>query len=156
GASIHPHGVFYTKSSEGSPYTDGTVGADKFDDEVLTGKTHTYTWQVPERAGPGPADPSSVMWMYHSHTHEVADVYAGLVRPMIITRAGMARADGSPKDVDRELVANFEVSDENQSPWIDRNIRAFAGDPKGVDKDDDGFVESNLMHSINGYVYGNL
>jgi manganese oxidase len=32
-------------------------------------------------------DPSSVMWMYHSHTDEVGDDYAGLVGPMIITRA---------------------------------------------------------------------
>jgi hephaestin len=41
--------------------------------------------QVPERAGPGPHDPSSVVWMYHSHTDEIADGYAGLIGPMIIT-----------------------------------------------------------------------
>jgi hephaestin len=59
-------------------------------------------------------------------------------------------------DVDRELIANYEVDDENQSPWIDENIQAFAGDPAAVDKEDDEFIESNLMHSINGFVYGNL
>jgi hephaestin len=75
---------------------------------------------------------------------------------MIVARKGMARPDGSPADVDRELIVNFEIDDENQSPWIDRNIRTFARDAKGVDKSDDGFVESNLMHSINGYVYANL
>ena len=68
---MHPHGVFYDKSSEGAPYNDGTHGAKKADDAVPTGGTHTYIWEVPERAGPGPDDGSSVMWMYHSHTDEV-------------------------------------------------------------------------------------
>ena len=57
--SMHPHGVFYDKDSEGAPYDDGTSGKDKEDDAVPPGKTHVYTWQVPERAGPGPNDPSS-------------------------------------------------------------------------------------------------
>jgi hypothetical protein len=54
---------------------------------VPPGQVHTDGYVVPERAGPGPMDPSSVMWMYHSHTNEVGDDYAGLVGPMIITRA---------------------------------------------------------------------
>jgi FtsP/CotA-like multicopper oxidase with cupredoxin domain len=66
-ASIHPHGVFYEKDSEGAPYADGTNGANKRDDIVPPRGTHTYTWPVPERAGPGPGDPSSILWMYHSH-----------------------------------------------------------------------------------------
>jgi len=155
-AGMHPHGVFYDKASEGAPYADGTSGPDKADDAVPPGGTHTYRWAVPERAGPGPADGSSIMWMYHSHVDEPADVYAGLMGVIIVTRKGMARADGSPKDVDRELVANFEVDDENSSLWIDRNIARFPGKPASVVKDDEGFVESNLMHSINGYVFGNL
>ncbi|MDQ1491265.1 MAG: hypothetical protein QOJ23_3779 [Actinomycetota bacterium] len=155
-ASMHPHGVFYDKNSEGAPYADGTSGADKADDGVAPGGTYTYHWAVPERAGPGPADGSSVMWMYHSHADEAADVYAGLMGVIIVTRKGMARADGSPKDVDRELVVNFEVDNENSSLWADRNIADFPGKPKSIDKNDEGFEESNLMHSINGYVFGNL
>ena len=46
--------------------------------------------------------------------------------------------------------------DENRSPYLDPNIQTFAGDPASVDPDDEGFIESNLMHSINGYVFGNL
>ena len=48
------------------------------------------------------------------------------------------------------------VDDENASLWAGRNIAAFPGDPKSVKPDNDDFIESNLMHSINGYVYGNL
>jgi len=156
-ASIHPHGVFYNKDGEGTPYNDGTSGANKADDAVpaLNG-TFTYHWDVPERAGPGPMDSSSVMWMYHSHTDEVGDTYAGLEGAMVITRAGKARSDGSPVDLDRELVTMFSVIDENQSPHLQANIDKFAGDPDSVDPEDEDFQESNLMHSINGYVYGNV
>lgn len=50
------------------------------------GDTYTYTWYVVERAAPGPADGSSIVWMYHSHSHEVQDSYAGLLGAIIITR----------------------------------------------------------------------
>jgi FtsP/CotA-like multicopper oxidase with cupredoxin domain len=153
--SIHVHGVKYAKNSEGAPYADGTTGADKSDDAVPPNATYTYSYTVPERAGPGPMDGSSVMWMYHSHTNEVGDDYAGLVGPMIITAASMARPDGTPKDVDRELVMQFKVSSENQSPYLQRNIDKFTGNPASVNPDDAGFQESNQMHSINGYVFGN-
>jgi len=154
-ASMHPHGVFYQKNSEGAQYSDGTSGSDKDDDAVPTGGTVTYVWEVPERAGPGPMDPSSVLWMYHGHVDEPADTNAGLIGPMIITKRGMARADGSPRDVDREFLSLYTVFDENTSLYIDDNIQMFPGDPGSVNAEDDGFGESNLMHSINGYVFGN-
>ncbi|HEU4792301.1 MAG TPA: multicopper oxidase domain-containing protein [Nitrolancea sp.] len=155
-ASMHPHGVFYQKNAEGAPYNDGTSGADQDDDAVAPGETYTYQWEVPERAGPGPHDQSSAIWMYHSHMDEIADGYAGLVGPMIITRQGSANPDGSPNDVDREFVTMFSVIDENASPYLEKNIKDFAQQPDSVKPDDEGFGESNLMHSINGYVYGNL
>jgi FtsP/CotA-like multicopper oxidase with cupredoxin domain len=92
-ASVHPHGVFYAKNAEGAPYADGTSGQDKADDAVQPGDTYTYSWKVPERAGPGPMDGSSVMWMYHSHTDEIADTNAGLVGPMVITAKGKGDPD---------------------------------------------------------------
>jgi len=154
--SVHPHGVFYLKNSEGAPYNDGTSGVNKNDDLVPPGGTHEYNWPVPERAGPGPGDPSSILWMYHSHVDEPGDTNAGLIGPIIITRRGSANANGTPKDVDREFVTMFTVFDENRSPYLDHNIQTYAGQPATVNPDDEGFIESNLMHSINGYVFGNL
>jgi hypothetical protein len=154
--SVHPHGVFYRKDAEGAGYNDGTRGAAKADDAIAPGGTHRYVWQVPARSGPGPNDPSSVLWMYHSHVDESGDTNAGLVGPIVVTAKGKARPDGSPKDIDRQFVTLFTVFDENRSPYLDLNIQTFAGDPGSVDKDDEGFIESNLMHSINGYVFGNL
>lgn len=154
--AVHAHGVFYEKNSEGAPYNDGTGTADHGDDAVPPGTVYTYSYKVPDRAGPGPMDGSSVMWMYHSHTDEVGDDYAGLVGPMVITKASAARPDGTPNDVDREFFVQFKVSDENASPYLQRNIARFAGDPGSVDPANEEFAESNLMHSVNGYVFGNL
>jgi len=101
-------------------------------------------------------DPSSVMWMYHSHVDEPGDTNAGLMGPIIVTALGKARPDGSPADVDREFVNVFSVMDENASLYLQHNIDTFAGDPGSVDVDDGDFGGSNLMHGMNGYVYGSV
>ena len=168
--SMHPHGVFYDKDSEGSPYEDGTSGKDKADDAVPPGANHVYTWKIPERAGPGPNDPSSIVWLYHSHTHEMEDVETGLIGAIITTRKGMAGPGGKPRDVDREFVGLFMIFDENQSWYLHDNIQHYTGDPQGVKITDlqpfdlldrfslfgRGFIAANLKSSINGYMYGNM
>jgi manganese oxidase len=155
--SIHMHGLKYDKASEGAPYNDGTHGATKSDDAVAPGHTYTYRYEVPERAGPGPGDQSSVMWMYHSHTDEIADTYAGLMGPVVVTAAGRARPNGTPKHVGKEVFALFSVMNENNSPYEQYNLHHYAKPPQqgGNGPDADDYYESNLMHSINGYVFGN-
>lgn len=150
--SIHPHGVFYNKDSEGAPTNDETVAADKSDDAVAPGGSHVYTWPVPERAGPGPADPSSIVWLYHSHVDEVADTNSGLVGAIVVAAKDAAGPDGRPKDVDKEFVMLFSVMDENKSLYL----KDMMADLKSVPEKEEEFEESNLMHSINGYVYGHL
>jgi FtsP/CotA-like multicopper oxidase with cupredoxin domain len=168
--SMHPHGVFYAKASEGVSYNDGSASAGKANGAVPPGTTWTYTWEVPERAGPGPNDPSSVAWLYHSHVEEQKDVDSGLIGAIIVTRRGMARPDGSPKDVDHEFVCLFNIFDENQSWYLDRNIQTYTTDPKGTKKDElipfgldgafslngTGFADSNMKFTINGLLYGNM
>jgi hypothetical protein len=51
------------------------AGADTEDDGVPPGQTYTYTWHVPETSGPGPSDPSTLVWMYHSHTSALPQLY---------------------------------------------------------------------------------
>ncbi|HEX5386634.1 MAG TPA: multicopper oxidase domain-containing protein [Gemmatimonadales bacterium] len=155
--SMHPHGVFYLKDSEGAPYADGTSGADQADDGVPPGATHVYVWPVPERAGPAPGEGSSVFWMYHSHTAETGDVNAGLIGPIIVTARGAARPDGTPKDVDREFVTLFAEVDENTSLYFDDNVRRYAMDTTKIPRRAtfaDPFYLSNLKESINGYSFG--
>ncbi|HEY6853613.1 MAG TPA: multicopper oxidase domain-containing protein [Gemmatimonadales bacterium] len=157
--SMHPHGVIYDKDSEGALYNDGTSGADKADDGVPPGGTHVYVWRVPERAGPGPHDGSSVMWMYHSHVDETRDVNTGLLGVMIITARGMARADGSPKDVDREIITSFTQVHEEDS-WLNDENKL----PPGVGpaapvpnlSERQNFYPYFVKFSINGFVHGSL
>ena len=159
-ASLHPHGVFYDKNSEGAPSADDTPDADKADDAVPPGGTHTYVWPVPERAGPAESDLNSILWMYHSHTVEDKDVSTGLMGPMIVSARGTTKRDGTPKGVDRELIVSFHEVDENISWFLEDNILAFAGEPASVDRRDiffwTPFGGSNFMESMNGFVYGHL
>lgn len=125
--SMHPHGVLYDKSSEGA---DGSgMGA-----AVPPGKSFTYTWVVDADAGPGPTDPSSIVWLYHSHVVEHEEANLGLMGTIIVTRQGMARsaADPAPRDVDQEFTTLFMIFNE-----------------------EDG-EESGMKHTINGRIFGNL
>ena len=161
-ASMHPHGVFYLKDSEGAPYADGTSGKDAEDDGVAPGATHVYVWPVPERAGPTPDEGSTAFWMYHSHTHEVDDVNAGLIGPMIVTAREFARADATPTDVDRELIVGFLEFDETNSMLWEENLRAYAKPPKDI-KAQLVFGERTVgpesqygfKESMNGFIFGN-
>jgi FtsP/CotA-like multicopper oxidase with cupredoxin domain len=165
--SMHPHGVSYERDSEGTPYPETSMAAAGL---VPAGESHTYVWNVPERAGPGDDDGSSIVWLYHSHNWEAKDVNAGLIGPLVITRRGAARADGSPKDVDREFAMLFLLVDENTSHYLQKNIDAYIQNPKSVNKLDfapmdlegnlnqggTGFAAANFKASINGFLYGNL
>lgn len=161
-ASLHPHGVFYNKDSEGAPYQDRSSGADKADDGVPTGGTHVYVWPVPERAGPVPGEGSTAFWMYHSHVHEVQDVNAGLIGAIIVTARGLAKPDGSPKDVDREIVLSFTEMDENNSLHFMTNMRRYAAEADSVSIDTvfaenaGRYSQYNFKETLNGFIYGNL
>lgn len=148
--SLHPHGVFYEKASEGMGMPDMAM-----DGVAAPGQTISYTWMVPARAGPGPGDGSSIFWPYHSHVVEQQDVSSGLIGGIIITAAGKMRPDGSPIDVDREFVGLFTIFNENLSWYLDANIRRSKL-PMPADHADPEFAEGNLKHSINGYLYSNL
>jgi manganese oxidase len=166
-ASMHSHGVFYNKDSEGAMYDDGTSGNDKADDDVRPGNVHVYTWQVSERAGPAAGDPNSLVWLYHSHGNQSLE--SGLIGAIIVTARGQTGPDGRPNGVDREFVNLFIILDENASWYLDHNIQAYTTDPKGVNKaefnpvDDEGnfslagsgFAATNFKATINGYLYGN-
>jgi len=158
--SMHPHGVFYNKDSEGAPYDDGTSGADKADDAVPPGGTHIYTWQVPERAGPGPGDVNSVMWMYHSHADEYRDLNTGLLGPIIITSRGESKADGLPKGVDREFVLWFAQVHEEDSWYVERNLPTVEKDhaiPSSMTSvSTSGGYPYFVTFSINGFSHGSM
>ena len=130
---MHPHGFRYDKDHEGAHYFGANSGQPPgAGAEIPFGGSFDYVWEADADSGPGPGDPSSLVWWYHSHITEQAETNRGLLGPIVITRKGSARADGSPKDVDREFVTAFFIFNE-------------------LDGEEPG-----LMHAINGYIFGNL
>jgi manganese oxidase len=125
--NMHAHGLRYDKNSEGSFYIPFGRG-----DRIPPGRKFTYHWFATEASGPGPGQPSSIVWWYHGHVDPAMDVNAGLIGPIIVTARGKAKPDGSPKNVDREFVTDFQIFDQ------------MGGKPAG------------LFYAINGYIFGNL
>jgi len=125
--SMHAHGLRYDKNSEGSFYLPFGKG-----DRVAPGRKYTYHWFATAASGPGPGQPSSIVWWYHAHVEPAIEVNEGLLGPIIVTAKGKAKPDGSPKDVSREFVASFMIFDE------------MGGKPAG------------MFYSINGFIFGNL
>uniref|UniRef100_A0A8C2IK92 ferroxidase n=1 Tax=Cyprinus carpio TaxID=7962 RepID=A0A8C2IK92_CYPCA len=147
--SMHPHGVFYEKDSEGALYPDGTSDTLKKDDGVPPGGNYTYIWIVKPDYAPQKGDANCLTWAYHSHVSASQDISSGLIGALLTCKKGKALAD-------KELVLMFSVVDENISWYLKDNIQTFCSDPYGVDPAREDFQESNMMHAINGYMYGNL
>ncbi|KAM4799040.1 hephaestin isoform X6 [Urocitellus parryii] len=156
--TIHPHGVFYEKDSEGSLYPDGSSGLLKADDSVPPGGSHTYNWTIPEGHAPTSADPACLTWIYHSHVDAPRDIATGLIGPLVTCKKGTLVGNAPPRrqDVDHSFFLLFSVVDENLSWHLDENIVTYCSDPASVDKEDEAFQDSNRMHAINGFVFGNL
>ncbi|KAK7177826.1 hypothetical protein PSPO01_16124 [Paraphaeosphaeria sporulosa] len=121
--TMHPHGFRYAKPSEGL-----AAAGQEFDgNSVAPGSTWTYTWEVPERAGPGPLDPPSLAWTYHSDVAGQQDVNSGLVGASIVYRPGelakhtlnVPAPAGS--NLTEEVLTLFLIVDENLSYYIDEN-----------------------------------
>jgi len=127
GHDLHPHGLHYDKSNEGSLYLPISKGA-----FVAPGARYTYHWFAKPSSGPGPGQPSSIVWWYHGHVDSSVEINAGLMGPIIVTAKGKAKPDGSPKDVDREFVASFMIFNE------------LGAKPEGQ------------FYAINGFIFGNL
>ena len=150
--SIHPQGLRYNKSYEGMKYADGN--SESVGDSVSPGTTFTYIWEVPASSGPAPNGPNCVGSIYHSAVDPVKDTYSGLIGPLVICRSGILGADNKRHDsVEKEFALLFQAFNENESWYLDRNIRENA---PFADTASDDFIESNKYDSINGLIYNNV
>ncbi|XP_014392935.1 PREDICTED: ceruloplasmin-like isoform X2 [Myotis brandtii] len=154
--SIQPHGLLYSKGNEGSYYKTPGGSIPPASSHVNPGTTFVYTWQVPRDVGPTSTDPNCLTWLYYSSVYGKKDTNSGLVGPLLVCRKGSLGKDGKQKGIDKEFYLLATVFDENESHLLDENIRTFTTEPENVDKEDQSFQDSNLMYSINGYMYGNL
>ncbi|XP_067452389.1 ceruloplasmin [Thunnus thynnus] len=153
--SIHPHGLNYSKGHEGALYPDGTPPEQKRDDSVAPSTTVIYEWTLPESHGPTLEDSNCMTRFYHSHVIPVKDIYSGLIGPLLVCKRGTLDVHGD-RVADYVYALLFMVSDENMSWYLDENIRTYITSPARDLKEDEDFIESNKMHGINGFLYGNL
>jgi hypothetical protein len=65
---------------------------------------------LPVQAAPTDQDiASSELWLYRSTVDMTGDANAGLLGPLIVTRASAALPDGQPSDVAQSFVLVFQV-----------------------------------------------
>jgi len=123
---------------------------------LMPGATRTFRWPLIAADGPGVADGSSILFAYSSDIATTPDENAGLIGPLVVTRKGSARTDGSPADVDREITVLFSSQAEPRSVLLEENLSDRAINPKGIAGAAKTFFNDNIYPSINGYVYGNM
>uniref|UniRef100_A0AAR2K2P2 ferroxidase n=1 Tax=Pygocentrus nattereri TaxID=42514 RepID=A0AAR2K2P2_PYGNA len=147
--SIYPHGLTIDKTAEGANYPEGGNQSHA----VQPGETHTYVWRVIVEDEPLQNDSRCLTRMYHSAVNTPRDIASGLIGPLLICKSQSLNTRNVQLRADKEQHAMFAVFDENKSWYLDENINTYCEDPKRVKKDDTDFYKSNVMHTINGYVY---
>ncbi|XP_051869845.1 coagulation factor V [Pristis pectinata] len=147
--SIYPHGITISKMNEGVKYPGNSSDSKN---QVEPDQTFIYTWVISEEDGPTSLDPRCLTRMYHSAVDITRDIASGLFGPLLICKGQSLDARNLQIRVDEEQRIIFAALDENQSWYIDENIQSCL-DPSSVDPTDPEFYESNIMYTINGFVY---
>ncbi|KAG7322312.1 hypothetical protein KOW79_013658 [Hemibagrus wyckioides] len=147
--SIQSHGLQYAKLSEGAQYEDDT---EKKGSNVKPGDSFNYTWYV--REGPSDSDQACISYLYFSSSDPIRDTNSGLFGPLLVCKRGALTPNNTQKNVDKEFFLLFTVMDENLSWYLKKNIQIYGTNES--DPENEGFQESNKMHVVNGYMYGNL
>ena len=154
--SMHPHGARYDKDSEGAFYEPrpGLGSA------VGPNAKFTYVWHLDEASGPASDEPSSKAWLYHSHVEADDEANMGLVGFIVVTDPARARADGTPKDIDREMAALFMMFDESGLGAAEKEAAEYGtlglGMVQRTWSEMQEILELGARASINGYIFGNL
>ncbi|XP_069667336.1 coagulation factor VIII isoform X2 [Haliaeetus albicilla] len=151
--NIYPHGLTSVR-----PYHAMKPSQDKDvkDFPIPPGQSFTYSWRVTTEDGPTQADPRCLTRFYYSSIDPVRDTASGLIGPLLICFKKSMDQRGNQIMSDNMRLVLFSVFDENRSWYLEENIRRFCTDAAHVDTQDPQFYASNVMHTINGYVFDNL
>ncbi|XP_005038621.1 PREDICTED: coagulation factor V isoform X1 [Ficedula albicollis] len=150
--SIYFHGVTLAKNAEGADYPLDPTSNGTQSRGVEPGKTHTYEWKITKTDQPTAQDAQCITRLYHSAVNTERDIASGLIGPLLICKSEALTQKGVQKKADEEQQAVFAVFDENKSWYLEDNIKEYCSNPATVKRDEPKFYNSNLMHTINGYV----
>uniref|UniRef100_G1NNF4 Coagulation factor V n=1 Tax=Meleagris gallopavo TaxID=9103 RepID=G1NNF4_MELGA len=150
--SMYFHGVTLSKDAEGANYPQDPTGNATQSKGIQPGKTYTYEWQIAKTDQPTAQDAQCITRLYHSAVDIEKDIASGLIGPLLICKSEALSQKGVQKKADGEQHAMFAVFDENKSWYIEDNIKEYCSNPASVRRDDLKFYNSNIMHTINGYV----
>uniref|UniRef100_A0A8C9ELG6 ferroxidase n=1 Tax=Pavo cristatus TaxID=9049 RepID=A0A8C9ELG6_PAVCR len=152
--NIYPHGLTSVNPYHAMKPSQGKK--DVKDIPIAPGESFTYRWSITTEDGPTQADPRCLTRFYYSSINPVQDTASGLIGPLLICfKKSMDQRGNQIMSDDMRLVL-FSVFDENRSWYLEENIRRFCTDAAHVDKQDPQFYASNVMHTINGFVFDNL
>ncbi|KAM6381425.1 coagulation factor VIII isoform 2-T2 [Pluvialis apricaria] len=151
--NIYPHGLTSVR-----PYHAMKSSQDKDvkDIPIPPGQSFTYSWRITAEDGPTQADPRCLTRFYYSSIDPVRDTASGLIGPLLICFKKSMDQRGNQIMSDKTRLVLFSVFDENRSWYLEENIRRFCTDAAHVDTQDPQFYASNVMHTINGFVFDNL
>ncbi|KAM6353490.1 coagulation factor VIII [Alca torda] len=151
--NIYPHGLTSIR-----PYHPMKSSQDKDvkDIPIPPGQSFTYSWRVTTEDGPTQADPRCLTRFYYSSIDPVRDTASGLIGPLLICFKKSMDQRGNQIMSDNTRFVLFSVFDENRSWYLEENIKRFCTDAAHVDTQDPQFYASNVMHTINGFVFDNL
>ncbi|XP_078403289.1 venom prothrombin activator pseutarin-C non-catalytic subunit [Cetorhinus maximus] len=147
--NINPHGLTEIK-------VDKAEGHNIRNPIVQPNKTVTYLWSVTESDGPTDSDLGCLTRFYFSNVDMDRDLASGLIGPLLICAKNMLDINARLVKIDKAKYLFFSIFDENKSWYINDNIEKYCEDPSRVNPSDPEFYDSNLMHSINGFVYENV
>nr|XP_021390197.2 coagulation factor VIII [Lonchura striata domestica] len=151
--NIYPHGLTSVR-----PYYAMRPSQEKDvkDIPIAPGKSFTYSWSLTTEDGPTEADPRCLTRFYYSSIDPLRDTASGLIGPLLICSKKSMDQRGNQIMSDNMKLVLFSVFDENHSWYLEENINRFCSDAAHVDTQDPQFYASNVMHTINGFVFDNF
>ncbi|XP_060105103.1 coagulation factor VIII-like [Heteronotia binoei] len=148
--NIYPHGLSSVSSYQQTKADDMKRLA------IRPGQEVKYRWNILPEDGPTKSDARCLTRFYYSSLRPTRDLASGLIGPLLICSRETMDQRGNQIMLDEAKFVLFSVFDENRSWYLRKNINEFCSDAANVNPQDPEFYASNVMHSINGYVFDNL
>ncbi|XP_070807919.1 coagulation factor VIII [Pituophis catenifer annectens] len=151
--NIYPHGITNVTSFHpiGSPRHQNMKVI-----PIRPKQVFMYRWKIMPEDGPTRSDPSCLTRYYYSSIKPAKDLASGLIGPLLICFKETMDQRGNQMIADEARFVLFSVFNENWSWYLSENIQRFCSDAADVNPQNPEFYASNLMYSINGYVFDNL